>query len=176
MNLHLVTGGVRSGKSRFAQALAARLGGTDVTFIATAQALDDEMQQRIALHRSQRPAGWQTIESPRDVHDTIEGAAHGVILLDCLTLLASNAFLANAADYAASQNAVTEEIDRLLKAAAKRSGVLIAVTNEVGLGIVPEHPLGRWFRDALGTANQSVAEQAETVTLLVSGIPLRIKG
>jgi adenosylcobinamide kinase / adenosylcobinamide-phosphate guanylyltransferase len=175
LNLHLITGGARSGKSRLAQTLASGLGDSNVSFIATAQALDDEMHERIAKHRAERPASWQTIEMPRNVHLALQRAAHPVILLDCLTLLVTNAFLAHDDNYRAALDAVAKEVDLLLAAAARKQGTLIVVTNEVGMGIVPEYPLGRWFRDALGTANQRVARCAQTVTLLVSGVAVRIK-
>jgi adenosylcobinamide kinase/adenosylcobinamide-phosphate guanylyltransferase len=174
MNVHLVTGGARSGKSRHAERLAAQLGGTDVLYIATAEGLDDEMQQRIALHRQRRPSGWRTVESYRNPGAVLRESTSSVVLLDCLTLLASNVYLSTA-DPAEAALAVQDEVSALLNAAAQASGELIVVTNEVGMGIVPETALGRGFRDALGCANQQVALAATTVTLLISGIPLTIK-
>jgi adenosylcobinamide kinase / adenosylcobinamide-phosphate guanylyltransferase len=174
MRIHLVTGGARSGKSTYAEGLASRLGGDRVLYIATAEALDNEMQERIAAHRQRRPAGWKTIEAYRDAAVVIAEQAAPVVLLDCLTLLASNAYL-TADDGSGSSAAVEAEINALLKAANQSDGDLIVVTNEIGMGVVPATPLGRGFRDALGWANQQIATAASTVTLLVSGIPMTIK-
>lgn len=175
MHLILITGGARSGKSRYAERLAADLGGDAVTFVATARASDDEMARRIRRHREDRPAAWTTVEAPVDAGAAVREAATDVVLLDCLTLLAANA-LAPATDYGevAALEAVRTALDRLLAALAGRDGTLIVVTNEVGLGIVPATPVGRWFRDALGEANQRLAARADEVVLMVSGIPVRI--
>ncbi|HEX7051913.1 MAG TPA: bifunctional adenosylcobinamide kinase/adenosylcobinamide-phosphate guanylyltransferase [Longimicrobiales bacterium] len=183
MRLILVTGGVRSGKSRYAADLAARLGGDAVTFIATAAAGDTEMAERIARHRATRPAAWTTLEAERNAAAALRAAATDVVLLDCLTLLASNIFLtAAAADGAPAEHrealardAVEAEIRELLDATRERDGTLIIVTNEIGLGVVPATELGRWFRDAMGEANQRVAAAADEVVLLVSGLPLVLK-
>lgn len=175
MHVTLVTGGARSGKSRFAQQRARALGGDDVTCIVTAVVTDAEMAARIELHRRERPTSWRTIEAPRAAAAALSDAPGAVILLDCLTLLVSNALFEREAEgEAAAAAAADGEVTALLEAAETRAGHLIVVTNEVGWGVVPEHALARWFRDAAGRANQRVAARADEVHLLVSGIPLRI--
>jgi adenosylcobinamide kinase / adenosylcobinamide-phosphate guanylyltransferase len=199
VRMTLVTGGARSGKSDYAERLARDLGGDDVTFIATATADDAEMAQRIARHRAERPAGWRTVEARRDAAAAVRAATSRVVLLDCLTLLASNALLdaeAAAADAPgtrgegtgasgdtghvlaadeAVRRAVRAEAAALVRAASERDFTLIVVTNEVGLGVVPATRLGRLFRDALGEANRIVAAAADQVILMVSGIPLEVR-
>ena len=177
MNIHFVTGGARSGKSRYAEQLASQLAGEgQVAYIATAVASDEEMKNRIALHRARRPAEWRTIESPTASGTAIVQAACSVILLDCLTLFASNVFLAVAPEgELRARVAVLGAVERLLADVAPLPGELIVVSNEVGWSIVPDTEYGRWFRDVLGEANHRVAGAAATVTLLVAGCPLRIK-
>ena len=184
MRLILVTGGARSGKSDYAERRARELGGDAVTFVASATAGDAEMAARIARHRASRPGAWRTIEAPRDAALAVRSATTEVVLLDCLTLLATNALLGSTGDSFpdgegdedSARAAVAAEVDALLVALAERAGTLVAVTNEVGLGVVPPTALGRWFRDALGTANRRLAEAADEVVLWVSGIPLGIQG
>lgn len=177
MRVILVTGGARSGKTAYAQSRASELGGADVTVIATARPDDEEMVRRIARHRAERPSVWRTVEAPWDAAAAIRAARDGVVLLDCLTLLASNVLLrASSADQDAARAAVTAEVEALLAAAAERVGSLVVVTNEVGLGLVPASRLGRWFRDELGMANQRLGRVADEVILMVSGIPLMLKG
>jgi adenosylcobinamide kinase/adenosylcobinamide-phosphate guanylyltransferase len=168
--LTLVLGGARSGKSRLAEALA-RETGLERRYIATAQAFDDEMRDRIARHRAERAAdGWTTIEEPIGLPAALARAssASHVVLIDCLTLWLSNLMLSER-DVAAMQAALIAMCD-----AAK--GPVIAVSNEVGLGIVPETPLGRAFRDAQGRLNQAMATQAERVIFVAAGLPLTLKG
>lgn len=173
--LILITGGARSGKSAYAERRAAELGGDTVTYIATAQALDEEMERRIARHRAERPDAWRTLEVPRGVGGAL-GAVEGVALVDCLTVLASNALLAVEGEgEEAAQAAVLAEAEALRDAAVAREGATLVVTNEVGMGVHPPTSLGRWYRDALGRANQRVAAAADEVVLLVSGVPLRVK-
>lgn len=181
----LVTGGARSGKSSFAEQLIAGI-GADIAYIATAQSLDEEMADRIAKHRLQRPSSWQTIEAPTRPSAVIAGEGHAfsAILLDCLTVLMSNRMLAHSMDWdqptVAQLNAAEEdvmaEIDAIIAAAAESPADLVAVTNEVGYGIVPIAPLARFFRDCAGRVNQRMAAAANEVYLVVSGIPIRIKG
>jgi adenosylcobinamide kinase/adenosylcobinamide-phosphate guanylyltransferase len=175
--LILVTGGARSGKSDFAQQLAGAT-GEEVVFIATAEALDEDMARRIAAHRQARPAAWLTIECPRRLDEALRsvGSARTVVV-DCLTMLVSNVLLSlgdepNAEDAAQSVN---EEVRLLIDVGKKFSGTVIVVTNEVGLGIVPANPLARLFRDLLGRANAALAQEADLVYLMVSGLPLEIK-
>jgi len=177
--LILVTGGARSGKSTFAERLAAKLGGNDVLFVATAEAGDDDMRQRIAAHRQARPAAWETIEAPREAGLRMSAAIakRRVVLVDCLTLLISNAVLSLGDDPDSEQadRVAAAEVEQLLKAAQTLEAVVIVVTNEVGLGLVPPYKLGRIYRDVLGKANQRLAAVAEEVYLLVSGIAIDIK-
>ena len=177
--LILILGGARSGKSTFAQNLALERGGPEVLYIATAEALDDEMRDRIATHRAERPAGWRTLEAPRQVAARVGAAATGarVVLLDCLTLLVSNLILAHdeKAPAAVVEAAVQAEVQALLAAAAATAATWIVVSNEVGLGLVPPSALGRLYRDVLGRTNQLVAQRADQVQFLVAGLPLRVK-
>jgi adenosyl cobinamide kinase/adenosyl cobinamide phosphate guanylyltransferase len=188
VRLILVTGGARSGKSDYAERRARELGGDDVTFIATATADDDEMAARIASHRAARPPAWTTVESRRHAAAAIRAATTSIVLLDCLTLLASNALLdmdraaSDAGEHGgvaehAARAAVRAEAEALVRACAERdrAGTVIVVTNEVGLGIVPATRLGRLFRDALGEANRVVAAASDQVVLMVSGIPLTVR-
>src|SRR5262245_31666394 len=145
MNIHFVTGGARSGKSRFAEQLALRLGSADgVAYIATAVACDEEMTERIALHRSRRPENGITIEAQRNAAAAPSRAERGVVLLDYLTRLTPNLFLSAAEEGPAPARAVVlAEVDRLIKAAQSREGELVIVSNEVGYAIVPDTPYGR---------------------------------
>jgi adenosylcobinamide kinase/adenosylcobinamide-phosphate guanylyltransferase len=163
----LVLGGARSGKSRHAQALAEKL-APDRLFVATAQAFDDEMRDRIARHRADRDASWRTIEVPRDLPQAIRehGRADHVVLVDCLTLWLSNLLLADA-DLAAAT-------DELTAATAMATAPIVFVSNEVGFGIVPDNALARRFRDAAGRLNQRLAAECDATDLVVAGIPLRI--
>lgn len=167
--LTLVLGGSRSGKSSHAEALA-RQTGLSRLYLATAQPFDDEMRDRIRQHRADRDGdGWQTIEEPLDLAGTIDRASgpDAVVLVDCLTLWLSNLMLAG--------RAVDEESAGLLAVLAKAAGPVILVSNEVGLGIVPETPLGRAFRDAQGRLNQRVAALADRVIFMAAGLPLILK-
>jgi adenosylcobinamide kinase / adenosylcobinamide-phosphate guanylyltransferase len=164
----LVLGGARSGKSRQALALAEADGRTRV-FVATAQAHDDEMRDRIARHRAQREAGWRTCEAPLDLPGAIreESAPDRVVVVDCLTLWLSNVMLAG--------QEPGEATEALVRATAEAAGPLILVSNEVGQGIVPSTPLGRAFRDAQGRLNQEIAAVCDAVILVVAGCPTLIK-
>jgi adenosylcobinamide kinase/adenosylcobinamide-phosphate guanylyltransferase len=164
----LFIGGARSGKSRLAQRAAEATGG-ELVFIATAQAFDDEMRDRIGRHRSDRDARWRTVESPLDLPDAIvrEGRAGRTLLVDCLTFWASNVMLAGVdADDAG---------EKLVAAIASASGTIVLVTNEVGWGIVPDNALARQFRDAAGRLNQQIAAAVDDVRLVVAGIAMRLK-
>lgn len=176
MRVVLVTGGARSGKSRHALELARDAGGDYVTVIATARVSDPEMERRVRAHRRERPDGWTTLEAPLAADDALRRAPADVVVLDCLTLLISNALEeAPPSDVGEAVDAGRRITARLLEAAAGRDGTLLVVTNEVGMGVVPASPLGRWFRDAQGRANQALAEAAERVVLMVSGQPLEVK-
>ena len=169
--LILVLGGARAGKSTFALRLAKEIAGdSSVTFIATAQALDEEMAQRIARHREERPSHWTTIEEPYHLDEALIKAANSdVALVDCLTLFTSNWLLRE------DEQTLNEVSDRFLANVRSQPQTVIVVSNEVGLGLVPETPLGRNFRDLLGHVNQQFAEAADEVYLLVAGLPLRLK-
>jgi len=177
--LILILGGARSGKSTWAQQLALALGGEDVLFVATAEAGDTEMRQRIEAHRRERPASWRTLEAPRAVGPAIAAVAGEAraVVVDCLTLLVSNTVLASGdpADEAAACAAVDAEVEGLLRVREDSAATLIVVSNEVGMGLVPPYPLGRLFRDLLGRANQSLAAGAEEVYLMVAGQALDLK-
>ncbi len=175
----LILGGARSGKSAYAQKLALELGGPDVLYIATAQAFDEEMRARIAAHRAERPTGWHTLEAPSLIAAPVTEAIGGarVVLLDCVTLLASNAVLALGEEplAQAAEAAMDVEVSALLAAYRESNATWIVVSNEVGLGLVPPYPLGRAYRDALGRANQRLAAAADRVLFMVAGLPLPLK-
>jgi adenosylcobinamide kinase/adenosylcobinamide-phosphate guanylyltransferase len=178
-SLTLILGGARSGKSAYAELLAVRAGGS-VLYVATAEAGDDEMAERIAAHRAGRPAGWMTLEAPRGVGPAIQDAGGGqdVVLLDCLTLLANNVIVPLPEPIRATDAdaALRREVDGLLAAYAASTGAWLVISNEVGLGLVPPYPMGRVYRDALGRANQQLAAAADHVILMVAGQPLVVKG
>jgi adenosylcobinamide kinase/adenosylcobinamide-phosphate guanylyltransferase len=167
--LTLVLGGARSGKSRHAERLveAAAVAGT---YCATAEAGDDEMAARIALHRARRGAFWRTVEAPLTLAGTIaaEAAPERPLLIDCLTLWLSNLMLAD--------RALDQEFMDLRMALRDAAGPIVLVANEVGLGLVPQTPLGRDFRDAAGRLNQDIAALADRVVFVAAGLPLVLKG
>ena len=190
--LILILGGARSGKSAFAERLAAS-SGQPVAFIATATASDDEMRARIARHRASRPRDWHTLEEPLDLARAVRQAAElaDVVLLDCVTLWLGNVLLQASGQYEKDDEGEVEfhttsrlfderalkEIEALLavvKSLAPNK-TLIVVTNEVGLGVVPAYPLGRLYRDTLGYVNQRLAQAADHVYLMVAGIAVDIK-
>jgi len=177
--LILVLGGARSGKSSYAESLARQLGGEQVLFIATAQAYDDEMRERIKNHQASRAPGWHTLEEPLTVGAALQTHWTGelVLLLDCATLWVSNLLLSlgETPDSQAAGVKVRGEVELLLAWVESREVTLIVVSNEVGMGLVPPYPLGRLYRDELGRANQMLAARAERVMLMVAGIPVDIK-
>ena len=166
----LVVGGVRSGKSRYAQELAMR--GQRVAFLATAEARDDDMRQRIARHREERPESWTTFETPVDLEQAVTecGRQYDTLLIDCLTLWVSNLM-----EHERDHERVLARAERLAQALREMPCSVILVSNEVGSGIVPESELGRSYRDLLGFTNQRVAAAADEVILLVAGCPLIVK-
>jgi adenosylcobinamide kinase/adenosylcobinamide-phosphate guanylyltransferase len=185
--LTLILGGARSGKSSYAEALAPKL-GRPVLYVATAEALDDEMRARVAAHRASRPPQWATLEAPLNTGAALqtspEAAGAGVILLDCLTLLVSNVLLSTEGaggpdapelDAGLARAAVQAEVEALLQAHRALGAHLIVVSNEVGLGLVPPYRLGRVYRDCLGWANQSLARIADRAILMVAGLPVDLK-
>ena len=166
MSLVVLLGGARSGKSQLAQ----RLAGESATLIATAAALDEEMAERIRRHRAERPAGWTTVEETLDVGGAL--AAVGPdrpVVVDCLSLWAANLLEAGWEDAA-----IEREAETVAAAAAARPGTTIAVSNEVGLGVVPVSALGRRYRDVLGRVNASWADAADRALLVVAGRTLEL--
>jgi adenosylcobinamide kinase / adenosylcobinamide-phosphate guanylyltransferase len=178
-NITLILGGARSGKSSYAQSLAEETGRT-VTFLATAQALDDEMSMRIRKHKVQRPAHWQTQEVPLDMAAHIKAIQSEVVILDCITLLLSNLLMQFVKDdiveEAPFMQAVQKEMEELLSAIRESKHDWLIISNEVGLGLVPPYQMGRVYRDGLGGANQTLAREADKVIFMVAGIPLLVKG
>lgn len=166
-DLTLVLGGARSGKSRHAEALVEAL-PAPWSYIATAQAYDEEMRRRIAEHRARRPPGWETVDAPLALAEAIAAQPAGrPILVDCLTLWLTNLILAER-DTEAARAA-------LLAACERASGPVVLVGNEVGLGIVPENALARRFRDEAGRLHQALAAQAGRVVFMVAGLPMQVK-
>jgi len=188
----LITGGVRSGKSSFAEKLADK-SGKEVIYLATARVEDEEMRGRVARHQSRRPASVRTIEEPLEPHLVLkkENSLDKLVLIDCLTLLLSNRILDDLDRHGAVREG--EDIfadEKLLEAAGDRaldyikllggtikgcSSDILVVTNEVGMGVVPSYPLARVFRDLSGRSNQILAAHADQVWMVVCGIPQRIK-
>ena len=165
--LTLVIGGARSGKSRHAETLVGQCAAPHA-YIATAQAFDDEMRARIDEHRARRSADWQTIDAPFELVSALNDVPdRQSVLIDCLTLWLTNVMLA--------ERDVDEESRQLADVLAKPRGPWFVVSNEVGLGIVPDNPLGRRFRDAAGRLNQMVAERASSVIFMVAGLPMKVK-
>ncbi len=164
----LVLGGARSGKSHTAQTLAESASGNR-TYIATAQAFDDEMRERIVRHQAERDGSWHTQDAPLELAEAIRALAGPgkVVLVDCLTLWLSNLLLA--------EREPAPEIDELCQAVSAAAGPLVLVSNEVGHGIVPATPLGRVFRDEQGRLNQRMAEACDAVVFVAAGCPLLLK-
>lgn len=163
-----VLGGARSGKSRYAQARAEALDGR-LVFVATAQAFDSEMADRIARHQADRDSRWSTVEAPLDLVAAIEqhADANAILLVDCLTLWTSNLLLAD--------RDIDAETGRLCSAITHAPGAIVLVANEVGLGIVPDNALARRFRDIAGTMNQRVAAIAGEAVMMFAGLPMFLK-
>jgi adenosylcobinamide kinase/adenosylcobinamide-phosphate guanylyltransferase len=159
----LILGGARSGKSSFAQKLAE---SRKVLFVATAEALDDEMRERIEEHKKQRPSSWRTLEATSRIGKKIaENVGNAeVVIIDCITMLVSNVM-----------HEIERELDELIDCMKKVDASFIIISNEVGLGIVPENKLSRTYRDALGWVNKRLAEYADEVFFMIAGIPVKIK-
>jgi adenosylcobinamide kinase/adenosylcobinamide-phosphate guanylyltransferase len=168
----LVLGGARSGKSRWAQELAGNF--ERVAYVATAQAYDDEMREKIRRHQEDRPKHWQTLEEPLELARAVvdHAAEFDLMLVDCLTFFAANLLEAAEADPASMEQRIAGLLEVLRAAPVS----IVLVSNEVGSGVVPPYPAGRRYRDALGELNQRVAAIADNVVLMVAGLPLALKG
>ena len=176
--LILLLGGARAGKSTYAMRLAQdgeRASGDEICFIATAQGLDEDMTKRIARHRAERPAHWRTIEEPYQIDEALRQASEArIVILDCLTLFVSNWLMRHEDEHECEQ--FVRRITRNFLAMARdRQQTIICVSNEVGLGVVPDTTLGRVFRDLLGRVNQEFAAAADEVYLITAGLPLQLK-
>ena len=167
-----VTGGARSGKSSFAYDLAESMSNHKV-YIATAQPLDEEMKERIEKHRKGRGPGWDTIEEPIKLAEVLNDVqkSYDLVLIDCITLWISNLL----GLYTESGEYVLDDVRKLVHVCKRSDCHLIVVSNEVGMGIVPENPLARLFRDISGKANQMLAGVSSSVFFMVSGLPLQVK-
>jgi len=175
----LILGGARSGKSSHALKLAEET-GKPITFIATAQAFDEEMSIRIQKHKSERPADWQTLEVPFGIASHVKKIQSEVVILDCVTLLASNLMMQFVKDDLVDEElfmqAIQLEIEELLSTIRESDQHWLVVSNEVGLGLVPPYQMGRVYRDGIGWANQRLAKEADEVMFMVAGIPMKVKG
>lgn len=176
--LILVLGGARSGKSSYAQRLASEIGHR-ILYVATATAGDTEMAERIARHQEARPAHWRTLEAPTGIGRALETAIADadVVLLDCLTLLVSNLLMEDETATAGRLEArAIAELEAILRVCETHGAILIVVSNEVGMGLVPPYPMGRIYRDALGQVNRWLAARADRVIFMIAGLPLALKG
>ena len=179
--LIFILGGARSGKSAYAQELAKHC-GIPVTFIATAQAGDDEMSARITKHRADRPAEWTTLEIQQNIAANLgtHPTQTGLYLLDCMTFLVANILFqyteGEVCNELKATDAVSAEVEELLAHIHSNKADWIIISNEVGLGLVPPYPLGRIYRDLLGMANQRIAAEADEAYMLMAGIPMPIHG
>ncbi len=181
-NLTFILGGARSGKSALAEQRAREFGDS-VIYCATAEVLDDEMEKRVAIHRSRRPEGWRTVEAPHKAADQLEAVLQAgkakCILLDCLSVLTSNVLLSldeNVTEADAFAELQKQELDALLDLIDKTPEThWIIVSNEVGMGVVPAYKLGRTYRDLLGRANQAAAARAGEVIFMIAGIAMPIR-
>ena len=165
----LITGGIKSGKSRFALKLASDMGNGEKIFIATARAIDKEMEKKIEKHKEERGGDFRTIEAPIHLGGALGGVKHSTVVIDCLTLWLSNLF------FEVKEEEKSREIESLIEELNKYVGNAIIVTNEVGWGIIPADEISRRYQSELGSLNQAVAKICDEVYLLISGLPLRVK-
>ncbi|MBL8062753.1 MAG: bifunctional adenosylcobinamide kinase/adenosylcobinamide-phosphate guanylyltransferase [Anaerolineales bacterium] len=175
----LILGGARSGKSSYALKLAEEL-HKSVTFIATAQAFDEEMSARIQKHKAERPTDWETLELPLNIASNIPQIKSELIILDCVTLWVTNLLMKfvkyDLVDEAPFMQSAKGETEALLAAIQNTDQEWLIVSNEIGLGLVPPYQMGRVYRDALGWVNQRLAQEADKVLFMVAGIPMTVKG
>lgn len=179
--LVFVTGGIRSGKSAFAEKITAELGQT-IIYVATSEALDDEMKLRVQLHRQRRPDNWQTVEEPLKVTAVVQeyGDKCDVIMLDCLTILISNLMFAREREAGQDfqkemQDGIIKEIDALARAARDVKAHVVIVSNEVGMTLVSDNFLGRQYQELVGRANQIAAGLSDEAYLVAAGYPITLK-
>ena len=168
----LVIGGAKSGKSSISMEICDGLDRKKI-FLATAQALDNEMRERIERHKEERGGDWITVEEPMEIVDKISefDSEETIILLDCLTLWISNLFM----EYGDADEFINSAIDEFIECLGNIKGIVVVVTNEVGMGIVPDNELSRKYRDVAGSANQKIADIAKKVVAVMAGIPLVLK-
>jgi adenosylcobinamide kinase/adenosylcobinamide-phosphate guanylyltransferase len=171
-----ITGGARSGKSRFAEQTAATF-GAPLCYLATAQSLDDEMDHRISIHQQRRGDAWHTREEPLQLAEALANydGQYSAVLIDCLTLWLSNLLMLHEYLGAKAEERILEDVLHLAETLRSMISPVIIVSNEVGMGIVPENRLARMFRDIAGQANQIIAAAADEAWLVASGIPLKLK-
>lgn len=183
-NIILVTGGARSGKSSFAESLCIEQ-NNKTAYIATSVAFDDEMKNRVKKHQESRPKNWKTYEIYKDIYSIVEelNKNHDTVIMDCVTLMVNNLMFTHGieVDEATSEelneleNYIREQITKLLEAVKKTNLYFVIVTNEIGMGIVPENKLSRIYGDFVGRANQLIASYSNEVYFVVSGIPMKVK-
>ncbi|MDQ2085511.1 bifunctional adenosylcobinamide kinase/adenosylcobinamide-phosphate guanylyltransferase [Herbivorax sp. ANBcel31] len=181
----LVTGGSRSGKSSFAESIAKKY-KNDVLYIATSIPFDEEMKERVKKHRIQRPSHWNTLEAYKDLDIHLKKSKNKkeIVLIDCITLMVSNIMLEENLDWESLneneainiEKRIVEQLEKLLDVIKENGSTFIAVTNEVGMGIIPPNRLSRMFGDIAGRVNQKLSKKADRVYFCVSGIPIKIKG
>jgi len=171
-----ITGGARSGKSRFAEKTVQEFGGP-LGYLATARTLDSEMDERVRRHRERRGGEWNTIEEPIHLSQTLVrcDGQYRAILVDCVTLWLSNLLFEYEDGAEPVENRIQEDLLQLKSTLRGMMTPVVLVSNEVGMGIVPDNRLARMFRDIAGTANQTLAAAADEVHVVISGIPLRLK-
>lgn len=183
-NIILVTGGARSGKSSFAESLCIEQ-NNKTAYIATSVAFDDEMKNRVKKHQESRPKNWKTYEIYKDIYSIVEelNKNHDTVIMDCVTLMVNNLMFTHGieVDEATSEelneleNYIREQITKLLEAVKKTNLYFVIVTNEIGMGIVPENKLSRIYGDFVGRANQLISSYSNEVYFVVSGIPMKVK-
>jgi len=182
--LIFITGGARSGKSTYAEKLAAD-GGGKVLYIATAVPFDEEMKLRIKKHRQRRPKEWQTVEAYKDLDNAVieNSSDKKIVLLDCITVMITNLMIDKKTDWGniseseleEIENIINDEVDKLINTVHVENMLFLVVSNELGMGLVPEYPMGRVFRDIAGRVNQKLAKAADEVFVCISSIPVKIK-
>ncbi len=179
-----ITGGAKSGKSKFAEKMVEEI-GEKINYIATLTCFDDEMKEKVKIHKDRRNEKYKTIEAYKNFDIIFENIDEKeTILLDCLTNMVSNLIFEENIDFDKDLKInkekldikIKKEVENLIKILKKHKGISVIVSNELGMGIVPVYPLGRYFRDIAGEINQYVAEKSDEVYLTVSGIPMKIKG